>query len=82
MCPNIKSCPYGRSFLPSEGKWVFHFSMVVALSLLYGKNVIQNIQQVTTNGDRQIYNQFDLLSKNESSPWHGVKHMVCTFHML
>jgi hypothetical protein len=56
--------------------------MVVALPLLYGNNVIRNIQQVTTDGDCQIYNPLDLLSKNESSPWYGVKHMACTFHLV
>jgi hypothetical protein len=40
MCTNRKSCPYGRAFLPSEGEWVFDFSMVVALPLLYGNTVI------------------------------------------
>jgi hypothetical protein len=82
MCTNRKSCPYGRAFLPSEGELVFDFSMVVVLPLLYGNNVIRNIQQVTTNGDRQIYNPLDLLSQNESSPWYGVKHMLCTFHLF
>jgi hypothetical protein len=63
MCTNRKSSPYGRAFLPSEGEWVFYFSMVLALPLLYGNNVIRNIQQVTTDGDRQIYNPLDILSK-------------------
>jgi hypothetical protein len=67
MYKDKKSCPYSRVFLPTKGKWVF-FSMVVALPLLYGNNVIRNIQQVTTDGDRQIYNPLDLLSHNESSP--------------
>jgi hypothetical protein len=40
MCRNRKSCQYGRSFLPSEGKWVFDFSMVVGLPFIYGNNVI------------------------------------------
>jgi hypothetical protein len=31
METNKKSSPYGRAFLPSEGEWVFDFSMVVAL---------------------------------------------------
>jgi hypothetical protein len=82
MCTNRKSSPYDRAFLPSECEWVFDFSMVVALPLLYGNNVIRNIQQVTTDGDRQIYNPLDILSKNESSPWYGVKHMLCTFHLV
>jgi hypothetical protein len=82
MRTNRKSCPYGRAFLPSEGEWVFDLSMVVALSLLYGNNVIRNIQQVTTDGDRQIYNPLDLLSQNEFSTWYGVKHMLCTFHLV
>jgi hypothetical protein len=82
MCTNRKSCPYGRAFLPIEGKWVFDISMVVALPLLYGNNVIRNIQQVTTDGDCQIYNPLDPLSQNESSPWYGVKHMLCTFQFV
>jgi hypothetical protein len=54
----------------------------MALPLLYGNNVIRNIQQVTTDGNRQIYNQLDMLSQKESSPWYGVKHMLCTFHLV
>jgi hypothetical protein len=49
---------------------------------LYGNNIIRNIQQVTTDGDRQIYNPIDILSKNESSPWYGVKYMLYTFHLV
>jgi hypothetical protein len=66
--------------MASEGEWMFDFSMVVALPLLYGNNVIRNIQLVTTDRDHQINNPFDLLSQNESSPWYGVNHMLCTFH--
>jgi hypothetical protein len=55
--------------------------MVVVLPVLYGNNVIRNIQQATTDGDRQIYNPLYPLSKNESSPWYGVKHMIFTFHL-
>jgi hypothetical protein len=54
METNIKYSPYGRAFLQSEGDWVFDFSMVVELPVLYGINVIRDIQQVTTDGDRQI----------------------------
>jgi hypothetical protein len=82
MCTNRKYCPYGRLFLPSEGEWVFDASMVVELPLLYGNNVILNIQQVTSDGDRQINNPLDLLSQNESSPWYGVNYMLCTFHLV
>jgi hypothetical protein len=82
VCTKRKSCPYNRAFLPSEGEWMLDFSMVVALPLLYGNNAIRNIQQVTTDGDCQIYNPLDLLSQNEFSPWYGVKHMLCTFHRV
>jgi hypothetical protein len=68
METNRKSSPFGRAFLPSEDEWVFNFSMVVALPLLHGINVIRNIQQVTTDGDMQIYNPLDMLSRDESSP--------------
>jgi hypothetical protein len=74
--------PYGRAFLPSESEWVFDFSMDVALPYVYGNKVIRNIQQVTTNGNRQIYNPLDVLSKEKSSPWCGVEHMLCTFHLV
>jgi hypothetical protein len=67
METNRKSSPYGRAFLPSEGEWVFEFSMVVVLPLLYGINVIRNIHQVTTDGNRNIYNHLDILSRYESS---------------
>jgi hypothetical protein len=49
--------------------------------VIYGINVIRNIQQVTTDGDRQIYNPLVILSRDESSRY-GVKHMVCTFHLV
>jgi hypothetical protein len=72
MCTNRRSSPYDRAFLPSEGKWAFEFSMVVELPLLYGNNLIRNIQQVTTGGRQQIHNPLDILSKDESSPWYGM----------
>jgi hypothetical protein len=56
--------------------------MVVALPLLYDINVIRNIQQVTTDVDGQIYNPLDIFSRDESSPWYGVKHMLCKFHPM
>jgi hypothetical protein len=68
METNRKSSPYGRAFLPSEGEWVFDFSMVVVSPLLYGINLIRNIHQVTTDGDRHIYNPLDILSRYGSSP--------------
>jgi hypothetical protein len=71
MCTNRKSCPYDRAFLPSEGEWVFDFYMVVALPLLYGNNVIRNIQQVTTDGDRQIYNPYSFSSTSTKGYQQG-----------
>jgi hypothetical protein len=82
METNRKSSHYGRAFLPSEGEWVFDFSMVVVLPLLYGINAIRNMQQVTTDGDRQIFNPLDILSRDESSPWYGVKYMLRKFHLV
>jgi hypothetical protein len=82
METNRKSSPHCKDFLSNEGEWVFDFSILVVLSLLYGINVIRNIQQVTTDGDRQIYNPLEILPREESSPWYGVRHMVCTFHVV
>jgi hypothetical protein len=56
--------------------------MVVVLPLIYRINVIRNIQQVTNYSDRQIYNPLDIFSRDESSPWYGVNHMLCTFHLV
>jgi hypothetical protein len=61
---------------------MFEFSMVVELQVLYGNNVIINIQQVTTDGDRKINNPLDILPKDKSSPWYGTKHMICTFSLM
>jgi hypothetical protein len=52
MCTNRKSSPYSRAFLPSEGEWVFEFSISVLLPLLYEINVIRNIKQVNTDWDK------------------------------
>jgi hypothetical protein len=82
METNRKSSPFGRAFLPSEGEWVFDFSMVVVLPLLYGINFTRNIQQVTTDGNRQIFNPLDIFSRDKFSPWYGVKHMLCKFHLV
>jgi hypothetical protein len=43
---------------------------------------IINTQQVTTDSDRQIYNPLDIFSRDESSPFYGVNHMLCTFHLV
>jgi hypothetical protein len=53
MCTNRKSSPYGRAFIPSQGEWLFDFSIAVVLPLLYRTNVIRNIQQVTTDGHQK-----------------------------
>jgi hypothetical protein len=41
MCTTRKPSPYGKAFLPSKGEWVFDFSKVVALPLLYEKTSLE-----------------------------------------
>jgi hypothetical protein len=49
---------------------------------MYGDNVIRKVQQATADGDSQIYNPLDALSKDPKSPWFGVVYMLCTFHLV
>jgi hypothetical protein len=49
---------------------------------MYGDNVIRKVQQVSTDGDSQIYNHLDALSKDPKSPWSGVVHMLCIFQLV
>jgi hypothetical protein len=49
---------------------------------MHGENIIRKLQQVTTDGDSQIYNPLDVLSKDPKSPWFDVVHMLCTCHLV
>jgi hypothetical protein len=82
MTTKRQTVPFGKAFLPNEYRWVFDFSWDVAFPLMYGYNVIRKVQQITTDGDSQIYNPLGALSKDPKSPWFGVVHMLCAFHLV
>jgi hypothetical protein len=44
------------AFLPSECEWVFHYVFEVAIPTLIGEANVERINQINTDGDRQIYN--------------------------
>jgi hypothetical protein len=37
--------------------------------------------QIKTNGDKQIYEPIDILTRDPNSPWN-VKHVLCQFHLV
>jgi hypothetical protein len=82
MTTRRQTVRFGRALLPNECRWVFDFSWDVAFPPMYGDNVIRKVQQVTTDGDSQIYNPLGALSKDPKSPWLGVVHMLCTCHLV
>jgi hypothetical protein len=49
---------------------------------LLGKEVISRIKQINTDGDRKIYEPLAKLSLDVNSPWYGVKHCLCAYHMI
>jgi hypothetical protein len=37
--------------------------------------------QINTDGDKQIYEPIDILTRDPNSPWN-VKHVLCQFHLV
>jgi hypothetical protein len=44
------------AFVPSECEWVFRYVFEVAIPSLIGEATVGRINQINTNGERQIYN--------------------------
>jgi hypothetical protein len=53
---NRKNFTALRAFLPSECEWVFRYVFEVAIPSLIGEATVERINQINTDGDRQIYN--------------------------
>jgi hypothetical protein len=83
-CNNIMKFTVFRAFVPSECEWVWVwiYCYDVALPALLGNEVISRIKQINTDGDRKIYEPRTKLSLDEKSPWYGVKHCICAYHMI
>jgi hypothetical protein len=45
-----------QAFLPSECEWVFHYIFEVVIPTLIGTSTVERINQISTDGERQIYN--------------------------
>jgi hypothetical protein len=71
-----------RAFLPSECEWVFHYVFEVAIPSLIGDATVERINQINTDGDRQIYNPLTNCILDKSSPWFGFIHVLCNCHMI
>jgi hypothetical protein len=65
---NRKKITALRAFLPSEYEWVFHYIFEVAIPSLIGEATVQLINQINTDGDRQIYNALNNCILDKSIP--------------
>jgi hypothetical protein len=53
---NRKNFTALSAFLPSECEWVFRYVFEIAIPSLIGEATVERINQINTDGDRQIYN--------------------------
>jgi hypothetical protein len=56
----------------------------VAIPLLVGRSVVERINQINTDGDREIYNPLtNCIVLDKNSPCFGCIHiMLCTYHNM
>jgi hypothetical protein len=43
---------------------------------------MERIDQINTDGDRQIYNPITNCILDRTSPWFGCIHVLCNYHMI
>jgi hypothetical protein len=79
---NRKNFTVLRAFLPSECEWVLHYIFEVAIPSLIGEATVERINQINTDGERQIYNPLTNCILDKSSPWFGFIHVLCNYHMI
>jgi hypothetical protein len=79
---NRKTFTALRVFLPSECERVFRYVFEVAIPSLISKATVERINQINTDGDRQIYNPFTNCILDKSSTWFGCIHVLCNYHMI
>jgi hypothetical protein len=79
---NRKKITAMRAFLPSECEWVFRYVFEVAIPSLIGKATVERINQINTDGDRQIYNPLTNCILDKNSPWFGCIHVLCNYHNM
>jgi hypothetical protein len=71
-----------HAFLPSECEWVFRYVFEFTISSLSGKATVGRINQINTDGDRQIYNPLTNCILDKSSSWFGCIHVLFNYHMI
>jgi hypothetical protein len=69
-------------YIPSECELVFRYVFEVAIPSLIGEATMERINQINTNGDRQIYNPLTNCILDKTSPWFGCIHVLCNYHMI
>jgi hypothetical protein len=79
---NRKNFTALRAFLPSECEWVFQYVFEIEIPSLIGEATVERINQINTDGDRQIYNPLTNCILDKTSPWFGCIHVLCNYHMI
>jgi hypothetical protein len=49
---------------------------------LIGEATVERINQINTDGDRQIYNPLTNCILDKNSPWFGCIHVLCNYHII
>jgi hypothetical protein len=49
---------------------------------LISEATVERINQINTDGDRQIYNPLTNCILDKTSPWFGCIHVLCYYHMI
>jgi hypothetical protein len=49
---------------------------------LIGEATVERINQINTDGSRQIYNPLTNYILDKTSPWFGCIHILCNYHMI
>jgi hypothetical protein len=79
---NRKNFTAMSAFLPSECEWVFRYVFEVTIPSLIGEATVERINQINTDGNRQIYIPLTNCILDKSSPWFGCIHVLCNYHMI
>jgi hypothetical protein len=79
---NRKNFTALRAFPPSECEWVFQYVFEITIPSLIGEATVERINQINTDGDRQIYNPITNCILDKTSPWFGCIHVLCNCHMI
>jgi hypothetical protein len=79
---NRKNFTVMCAFLPSECEWVFRYVFEVAIPSLIGEATVERINQINTDGDRQIYNPLTNCILDKSSTWFCCIHVLCNYHII